>query len=649
MQDLFRSARENLAHFWGYDDFRSGQDEAVISILSKQHTLVLFPTGGGKSLCYQVPATVLDGLTLVISPLVALMQDQVQQLSERDISATFINSTLPNYEVEQRLVNARNGMYKLLYCAPERLGSMLFQAELEHLNIDLVAIDEAHCISEWGHDFRPSYRHIKSNLEVIFEDTRWIALTATATPEVQEDILTNLDFKKPTIVSRAFARPNLVWWVFETANKKEKLFESVKKASQKGDGLIYGGTRKNCEYWAARLTGKGLDTEPYHAGLHSELRKQIQERWITGETPLVVATNAFGMGIDKPDCRYVIHEEMPFSIEAYYQEAGRVGRDGQKSFPILFYRDSDYIKVRSRIQENYPTKKELQRVYTALGDALGLAVGSKMQDMVGYELSKIKTRCGLSRSICLASLRLMEQFGVIATQAGMPPMVGVQFTLSQEMMNVFKQRCQNPEKAEFVDRLERLFGHHAYNDMVELEEEAVLNKFNISRNVFIKGLNVLMQNDYVLVFKIYPERNLIRLLSARSRQIPIDLKDVETYRENLLRKVDLMNGYARTKMCREVYLRNYFGDTNAEACGKCDNCIHHRKESFSLHSSDIRKGYTFLVDEGKNLSLLKQEKGWSTQKIQAIAQYLVNEGKIVSDPNKESGYFLSNNGGSSSE
>lgn len=639
MQDLFKSAQQNLQNYWGYPEFRSGQDEVIRSIFDKKDTLVLFPTGGGKSLCFQVPATVFEGLTLVISPLVALMQDQVQQLKERGISATFINSTLPRYEVEQRLVNARNGMYKLLYCAPERLGTPLFQAELENLNVDLVAIDEAHCISEWGHNFRPSYRDIRSNLELIAKHTRWIALTATATPEVKQDILESLEFSNPEIISKGFARPNLKWWVFETANKKEKLFESVKKASQKGNGLIYGGTRKNCEQWANRFTKNGLKTEPYHAGIESELRKSIQERWISGETPLVVATNAFGMGIDKPDCRYVIHEEMPYSIEAYYQEAGRAGRDGSDSFPILFHKGSDYIRIKNRIEQNYPTREQLQKVYTAIGDFLNLAIGSEMKELAAFELSKIQMRCKLPLTVCAASIRLMEQFGVLVTQDGIPPMASVQFTLSPEMMGKFKERCQNPEKAEFVDKLERLFGHYAFYDMVDLEFEMVLDKLSISRNAFIKGLNVLMQNDHVLMFTVYPERNLIRLLHPRTSQVPLNKNEVERHREILLKKLERMDGYATTKECREVYLRTYFGDINAEDCGHCDNCVQNGIKREHLTSEETKLAFTCLISEGKSRLELKKETGWTKKKVITVIQYLVEEGLIEADQKKE-GYYL---------
>ena len=640
MQEFFQQATENLSRYWGYDSFRPGQDEVVKSVFEGKDTLVLFPTGGGKSLCYQVPATVFEGLTLVISPLVALMQDQVQQLKSKGISATFINSTIPNYEVEQRLVNARNGMYKLIYCAPERLKTSLFQAELQNLNIDLVAIDEAHCISEWGHDFRPSYREIREALEPIADQTRWLALTATATPEVKKDIMKTLQFTEPNVITRGFSRPNLKWWVIHTENKSKKILESVKRASKQGDGLIYGGTRRNCENWAERITSKGLKTEAYHAGIEPELRKEIQSRWVRGETPLVVATNAFGMGIDKPDCRYVIHEEMPYSLEAYYQEAGRAGRDGEDGFPILFYRESDYLKARKRLQENYPTRDELQRVYTALCDALNQAIGSEMEEMAGFELAQVQKRCSLPLKVCSSAIRLMEQFGVIALKQDVAPIVSLQFSLSPEMTTKFKERCQNPEKAEFVDRLERMFGHFAYADMVDLELEFVLSKLEISRNALVKGLNVLMQNDQVLVFTVYPERSLVKLLDARAKNIPLKGNNIEDYRENLIRKVDQINGYANTKECREVYLRNYFGDTEAKPCGHCDNCLNSEESAPEITTDDIRTGFNFLIEEGGSQTELKQNTGWTKAKVIGVIQYLINEKMIEPDSKKQGCYLL---------
>lgn len=639
MREYFERAVQQLQKHWGYPGFREGQDRAVQSVFDGRDTMVLFPTGGGKSLCYQVPALVLEGVTVVISPLVALMQDQVQQLKDRGISATFINSTLPGYEVEQRLVNARNGMYKLLYCAPERLSTPLFQAELENLNISLVAVDEAHCISEWGHDFRPSYRKIREALSGLPDSTRWLALTATATPEVQADILKNLEFVEPEVVSAGFARPNLVWWVLQTEDKRGKLLQLVKRAAEKGDGLIYGGTRKNCEYWANTMARQGVKAEAYHAGIESEERKAIQERWISGETPWVASTNAFGMGIDKPNCRYVFHEEMPFSLEAYYQEAGRAGRDGETSYPMLLYRESDYLRARARLEENYPTREELQRVYNALCDELGLAVGSEMLTMSGFELERLKTRSAVPINTIRAGLRLMDQFGVIAVNQAVPARFSLQFTLSRDMLSVFKQRCQNPDKAEFLDKIERIFGAQAFYDMVEVEEEFLIEKMQVSRNSLIKGLNVLMQHDSVLMFTGYKAQDLVRLLEARSVEVPIPKKEIETYRSSLLQKLDWMHGYATTNECREVYLLKYFGQMDAKPCGKCDNCT--KESDFEeITPDEVRRCFNALIQQGKSIEEVKNSTGWTKAKLKSVVNYLISERLIEPSTNKPGYYQL---------
>ncbi|MDR9416716.1 MAG: ATP-dependent DNA helicase RecQ, partial [Gracilimonas sp.] len=567
LQHLFQKAESNLQKFWGFDSFRPGQDDVVKSVFEGKDTLVLFPTGGGKSLCYQVPATVFEGITLVISPLVALMQDQVQALKAKGISATFINSTIPSFEVEQRLVNARNGMYKLLYCAPERLKTTLWESELPKLNIDLVAVDEAHCISEWGHDFRPSYREIRSSLEIIAEQTRWIALTATATPEVQQDITESLGFESPNVISQGFSRPNLKWWVVDSPKKKQKLEQAVKKGAKEGDGLIYGGTRKNCEYLAERFSKMGINTEAYHAGIETEKRKKIQERWISGKTPLVAATNAFGMGIDKPNCRYVIHEEMPYSLEAYYQEAGRAGRDGKESFPILLFRESDYYKAHERIDRGYPTLDELNHVYQILCDHFNLALGSEMVEAEKFDFEQIKKRGKLSYGKAQAAMRVLDQFGIIAMHQEVKPAISLQFTISSKGLKSFRDKCENSEKAEFTDKLERMFGNFAFSDMVQLDEDYVLDKLNIQRNSLIKALNVLMKNDHILVYEALKERVLVKVLEARSKMLPFTKKEVESHRNNLFRKLEHMLGYIRTENCREIYLRTYFGDTNANPCG----------------------------------------------------------------------------------
>lgn len=558
------------------------------------------------------------------------MQDQVQQLKDRGISATFINSTISSFEVEQRLINARNGMYKLLYCAPERLKTELWQAELPNLNIDLIAIDEAHCISEWGHDFRPSYREIRSSLESIAEKCRWIALTATATPEVQQDIVDSLGFNKPKVISQGFSRPNLKWWVTHAPKKKQVLLQSVQKAAQKGDGLIYGGTRRNCEMLAEQFSKLGIKTEAYHAGIEPGKRKSIQQRWINGETPLVVATNAFGMGIDKPDCRYVIHEEMPYSLEAYYQEAGRAGRDGKESFPILLFRDSDHAKAIDRIEQRYPAYDELDHVYQIICDTFNLAVGSVMEESETLEISKMSKRGKVSYGKLRSALKLMDQFDVLSMQEEMKPALELQFVLSSNGLKDYKSRSENDDKAEFVDKLERLFGPKSFRDTVFLDEDLILDKLNIRHNALIKGLDVLSRNDKILKYQYHNERTRVKVLEARTRKIPVTKNDVESYRNNIFRKLEHMHGYVNTSRCREVYIRSYFGDLNADPCGHCDNCLKNRNSgSAPPTDEEFLKIQELLTDGIKNISELVTETGFKKAKVDQILRHLIKEEKVT--------------------
>lgn len=607
----------------------------------------MFPTGGGKSLCYQVPATVFEGMTLVISPLVALMQDQVQQLLDRGIPATFINSTIPSGEVEQRLVNARNGMYKLLYCAPERLKTSLWEHELPNLNIELVAIDEAHCISEWGHDFRPSYREIKSSLSPIAESTRWLALTATATPEVRKDILSSLEFDDAKVISHGFSRPNLKWWVINSQQKRKKLVEVVSKAARQGDGLIYGGTRKNCENLAEQFSALGIRTEAYHAGIESKRRKAIQERWISGETPLVAATNAFGMGIDKPNCRYVIHDEMPFSLEAYYQEAGRAGRDGEESYPILLYRPSDYKNAVIRLEESYPTRKEMESVYRALCDSFELAVGSQMEYSIPVDFEQLKIRSRLSPKKIHAALRLLEKLDVIAMQEVSASAVELQFLLNRDALGQYRASLQNADKAEFLDKLERLFGFRAFSDFVSLDEATLLDKLQINHSSLIKALNVFMQSDMILNYKTTSAQTRVFVLQARSAKLPLGRKQVETHRENLFKKLEYMHGFIKTEDCREVYLRHYFGDTGAKACGHCDNCLRASEAhtaGATVTSQQIERIRDLLAVEERNHTQLQKESGLSGKQVLAVLNHLRNEEKITAYAEKPGFYKLLNTG-----
>ena len=620
----YAKAEENLRKYWGYPAFRPGQDTVIKSVFSGQDTLVLFPTGGGKSLCYQVPATVLEGLTLVISPLVALMQDQVDQLTQRGISATFINSTISRYEVEQRLVNARNGMYKLLYCAPERLQTTLWESELDLLPLEMVAIDEAHCISEWGHDFRPSYREIKTALAPVAEDVRWIALTATATPEVRTDITENLQFSNPRVISKGFARDNLKYWVDATQQKEERMERIVRKA--RGSGLIYAGTRRECERLAAKFSDLGIPTSAYHAGYDAARRKKIQQNWISGKLPLVAATNAFGMGIDKPDCRYVIHKEIPNTLEAYYQEAGRAGRDGKESYPVLLYKPSDYQNARSRIESSYPTKKQLQQIYDALCDSLELAVGSVREEATKVSVDALAKHSGLPPQMVRSGLEILAQLGTINQTTYFRPQIGIHFLRHPDAMADYIERLSNNRKAQFIDLVMRQFGPESFQRTVYLETEYLETKLEHTTNAILKGLTVL-EKEQVLTFEYIGDQPMIELPEARVANLPYTREELEKHRDRLLKKLEYVKGYAETDGCRSRYIRIYFGEENVpERCNFCDNCL----QQAMLESSDSGEDLTeqikqLMMEKPMTLNELVSQTGSNFRTVEKLVNHLKRE------------------------
>ena len=626
-----QNARNKLKEVWGYPAFRSGQEEVISSVLEGNETLVLFPTGGGKSLCYQVPSLLFEGMTLVISPLVALMQDQVDQLKKLGVRATFINSTLPSYETEQRMVNARNGMYRLLYVAPERLATDLWKHQLPQLNISLVAVDEAHCISEWGHSFRPSYRTIREELSDLDDSTRWIALTATATPEVKEDILKNLQFDNPTVVAGGFGRDNLKWWVNETPQKQVMLMNAVKKASLKGSGIVYCSTRRDCEHWAGRFRGAGINSEAYHAGLENKKRERIQTDWIEGDTEVVVSTNAFGMGIDKPDCRFVIHETMPISLESYYQEAGRAGRDGQESYPILVYKPGDAKRAEERIRRGYPDYDTLKKVYNGSCDELNLAIGSEMEASESVDYKKIAKRTGLKESQIAVSVRVLERLEILEKTELYESKIGIHFTAGKHYIRSLIQDSGS-KKMQFLDVLFRQYGADSFNKMHFIDEKYICEKLGITPRQLEKGLQVFSQHDQLLEFSKRGEQPLIRLIDARMKNLQIDHKSAYHYRDVLLSKLGYMKQYIETTGCREQFLRTYFGETGTGRCGHCDNCLTSEKSSeYEPADEDISRVEEQLSESYQTVAEVKKATGLSAKKIHHILKLLSREDQLLKD------------------
>lgn len=633
VDQLFEKALESLKEYWGYGQFRPGQDDVVRSVFAGNDTLVLFPTGGGKSLCYQVPATVLEGLTLVISPLVALMEDQVSQLQQKGVPATFINSTLNRKEIEQRLVNARNGMYRLLYCAPERLSTPLFQNEMEGLNIALVAVDEAHCISEWGHDFRPEYREIRKALADLPDSVRWLALTATATPEARQDILEVLEFSSPVVIAKGFDRPNLKWWVFSGPNRQKAIQRMVQKTP--GSGLIYAGTRRRCDELADEMKSlTGLSTASYHAGLDPARRQLVQEQWVSGKIPLVTATNAFGMGIDKPDCRYVIHADPPASLEAYYQEAGRAGRDGKLSFPLLCSRANDFRIIKDKIIRSYPTLEQLRQIYVGLYDSLDLAVGSPLEETVPIDIPGIEKRISIQQATIASSLRVFDRLGVFDLLNEYSNEVGVQFlTDTDGIRQLASEGSSNPQKASFIDGLFRLFSPESTQQMVYLSLKSVAERTGFTSIKVIQGLDILAK-EHILRYRKTDGKPVVKNLAAREAKPQFDRKTVENYRNILLKKLEYMKAYAETGDCRSRFLRMYFGEENPPACGTCDNCTKAGKKLVIPESGNMKKIRDALVNGPLSTESIVQATGINGMALYKALLWMQREGLVKAESAK---------------
>ena len=636
---LFGEAKAVLQSIWGYPGFRSGQEEAVRSVLQGHDTLVLFPTGGGKSLCFQVPAMVLEGITLVISPLIALMQDQVEHLQGLGVPATFLNSTLSEGEIEQRLRAVRAGEVKLVYIAPERLASRRFQTEMQRWRISLVAVDEAHCISEWGYDFRPSYRQIRASLSWLDDSVGWIALTGSATPDVKKDMVDALGFASPHIIETPFARENLTWWVRESANRTRDVMAAVERATSLGSMILYAPTRAACEQWAARIRAKGIVAMAYHAGLSPEQRQKIQGDWIGGVFPVVVATNAFGMGIDKPDCRTVLHLSPPSTLEAYYQEAGRAGRDREAAYALCFVRSTDFETLERNLDRSFPDAGEILVVLQELErmrdggqvSAGGHAAGSAGEWGVQVSAESFCQEHNIRPATLKTALHHAQRQGVLEWATDGEDQWGLRWRFSQsELLNRLGESSVSIKKQQFVDTLIRVFGPDAFEHDVVKPVSQLTESLGVSAVQCRRALQVLSQTDEWCAVRHITGELKVHWFGARTGGSLTKSFDVHLYKAHKTRLREKMNhvrAYCQTSGCREQYLRVYFGDLNAKACGRCDRCSSNQdpnseqvalvqqlltsfeeskktlKELYALHDSIPRPQLDAVI-----LSLLEQNK-----------------------------------------
>lgn len=559
---------ELLQRHWGHGTFRPMQEEVIRSVLSGRDTLALLPTGGGKSLCYQLPALAFGGLTIVVSPLIALMRDQVDQARRRGIPAMAVMSGMAGYEIDNALEDAALGRLRLLYVSPERLGTDAFRGRLPRMPVKLIAVDEAHCIAQWGYDFRPAYMRIPE-LRAVFPDAPVVALTATATPAVVDDIQQRLAFRAPNVLRSAFHRPELTFWCSRGEDKLARLQRIVEHVP--GSGIVYMRDRRGTVELAGVLQRMGVTAGAYHAGLPHAERERVQRDWQEGRLRYVAATNAFGMGIDKGDVRAVVHLAPPPDLESYYQEAGRAGRDGRPSYAFLLVDDGDAHRLRERVAGGFPSTAEVRRTYQAFADTHRIALGSGLHESYSLDLRDLGRRSGLRPATALGALKALELNEDLVLSEGVHTPSRVLLTCGPS--TVHGLRLNDARLGPLVEALLRLYGG-LFEAPALIEEERLAQVLSWSTTAVREGLRELQRLE-VLRYTPRTDDPLVTLMTPRrdAQRLTLDPEALDHRLHRALERADAMAAYfAPGTGCRERTLLRYFGEGATSACGRCDRC-----------------------------------------------------------------------------
>jgi ATP-dependent DNA helicase RecQ len=622
------SIHEILKKYWGYDTFRPLQEDIINAVLAGKDTLALLPTGGGKSICFQVPALAKDGLCLVISPLIALMKDQVQNLKNKGIPALSVYSGMSFLEVKKTLQNAIHGNYKFLYVSPERLETNLFLEYLPAMNINLIAADEAHCISQWGYDFRPPYLRI-AQLRDYLPKTTVLALTASATLAVQNDICEKLIFNKnQQRFQQSFERANLSYSIFNVASKQNKLLEILKNV--KGAAIVYCKSRRHTKDIADLLLLNKINASYYHAGLSNEERNKRQEAWINNATRVMACTNAFGMGIDKPDVRVVVHYDVPDCLENYYQEAGRAGRDGRRAYAVLLHsnRELHDLKLQSGIR--YPDKEEIKKVYTAVMNHLQVAAGSGEGCTFDFDLAVFAAAFKINILTATYAIKVLEQEEILAFNEVFFKPSTIVFTAEKDQLNAFEK--QYPQLEAVIKGLLRSY-EGIFDFLCSVNEVQLANFIQKKLPDVLKELRQLYQLG---IIEYMPQKDTPQITLLQNRMyadsFTINLADYLKRKENFEKRIVAVTKYVQEHVaCRSKILAAYFNDNKLKKCGICDNCINQNDLVISIEEFEAIKAtmYLHLIEKPmppdeliKKLPGIKKEKFWK------VADYLLAENRI---------------------
>ncbi len=566
-----KNIHEILKQYWGYEQFRTLQQDIIESVLVGQDTLALLPTGGGKSVCFQVPALALSGLCVVVSPLIALMKDQVEQLQSRNIPAWAIYSGMKKSLIDRYLDEAIEGKVKFLYVSPERLKTELFLVRAAQMDISLLAIDEAHCISQWGYDFRPSYLEIATFRETIPE-VPVIALTATATETVKEDIKKQLLFKENhQVFQKSFARDNLSYSALEEEDKNKKLLKILKNVP--GTSVVYARNRRQTQEIANFLQKNNISADYYHAGLDNDVRAKRQENWIQNQTRVIVATNAFGMGIDKPDVRTVIHMDLPDTLEAYYQEAGRAGRDEKKAFAVALYQREDLDELKRRVEVSYPAVEYIRIVYQALANHFNLAINAGEMLSFDFDLQDFQKQFNLKGIKTYYALKKLDEAGFI--QLNEPYYSPSRILFNLEFREMYEFKLKNPGAEPILTLLSRLRGGDILRNFFPISERTLSVYLQKPVENVRKQLERLQELGVVIYDKQSGKPQVLFLTPRYDvKHLPLDIKSMEARKKRDLEKVESVIHYmTHQQRCRTQILLEYFGEISNETCGVCDICI----------------------------------------------------------------------------
>ena len=618
--------RQILQQYWGYPDFRGIQENIIRSIGEGRDTLGLMPTGGGKSITFQVPALAKEGVCIVVTPLIALMKDQVDHLLERGIKAAAIYSGMTRQEIIKTLENAVFGGLKLLYISPERLSSELFIAKFRHMNVSFITVDEAHCISQWGYDFRPSYLHI-AEIRKLKPEVPVLALTATATLNVIDDIQERLNFKQKNVFRMSFERKNLSYVVRQASDKEAELVHILNIV--KGSAIVYVRSRKRTKEVSQLLNKNNIKATYYHAGLEHFTKDIRQQEWQRDEIRVMVATNAFGMGIDKPDVRMVVHMDCPDSLEAYFQEAGRGGRDGQKSYAVLLYNSSDARKLHKRIGDNFPEKDYIRKVYDSLAYFYQIGVGSGAGHTFTFNIVDFCSAFHLSMMLVDAALHIIERLGYIVYENDPNNSARLMFLLSRSQLYLLDNL--SPMEDVVIDTLLRLYGG-LFNDYVYIDEQLIAYKADLT------------QQQVYLVLKNLSARHILHFIPQRKMPYVSFLRDrvdgelliispevYEDRKTEFEKRIQSVVSYAENdRICRSRQLLRYFGEKDSEDCRHCDVCL--EKTTDQTHEGRVepcrQAVLDFLADRKRHLLAELDTLNLPERQLDEALEYLIQEEEI---------------------